>query len=160
MTDVVTFVYVNTKNIVRVQSINDISENETYLQGVSLLEGEEDKLKTFRKDRIYKFVNSIEEGLAAIDKGITDGDFYFKDQKKEVFDVCFTGFKKDRKEELESVASNNNMLVRKTVSKGLKLLCYGYNAGPAKLSLARKAGAIILDENEFINFIESGEIPE
>lgn len=72
----------------------------------------------------------------------------------------FTGFKKDRKSELEALASNNNMLVRKTVSKGLKLLCYGYNAGPTKLSLARKAGAIILDENEFINFIESGEIPE
>ncbi|WP_432340256.1 hypothetical protein [Yersinia enterocolitica] len=160
MTGVVTFVYVNTKKIVRVQSINDISENDTYLQGVSLLEDEEGKLKTFRKDRIYKFVNSIEEGLAAIDKGITDGDFYFKHQKKEIFDVCFTGFKKDRKSELEVLASNNNMLVRKTASKGLKLLCYGYNAGPTKLSLARKAGAIILDENEFINFIESGEIPE
>ncbi|HGH0634292.1 TPA: hypothetical protein ACJHGQ_002966, partial [Yersinia enterocolitica] len=93
MTDVVTFVYVNTKNIVRVQSINNISENETYLQGISLLEDEEDKLKTFRKDRIYTFVNSIEEGLVAIDKGITDGNFYFKDQKKEIFDVCFTGFK-------------------------------------------------------------------
>lgn len=94
MTGVVTFVYVNTKKIVRVQSINDISENDTYLQGVSLLEDEEGKLKTFRKDRIYKFVNSIEEGLAAIDKGITDGDFYFKDQKKEIFDVCLLVLKK------------------------------------------------------------------
>ncbi|HBL7112094.1 TPA: hypothetical protein LSV79_004866 [Serratia marcescens] len=67
---------------------------------------------------------------------------------------------KSRKAELESLAKNNNILVRKTVSNNLKLLCYGYNAGPSKLSLARKNGAIILDENEFICFIESGEIPE
>ncbi|HBL7332107.1 TPA: hypothetical protein LS291_003929, partial [Serratia marcescens] len=46
MSDIVIFVYVNTKNIVRIQSINDISENEDYIQGKSLLEDEFGKLKT------------------------------------------------------------------------------------------------------------------
>lgn len=52
------------------------------------------------------------------------------------------------------------MLVRKIVFKGLKLLCYGYNVGLIKLFLVCKVGVIILDENEFINFIELGEIFE
>ncbi|HGM7028080.1 TPA: hypothetical protein ACKP7A_000894 [Serratia liquefaciens] len=160
MSDVVIFVYVNTKNIVRIQSINDISENEDYIQGKSLLEDEFGKLKTFRKDRVVKYVKSIKDGESLIKEGIETGDFVLKKETKEIFDICFTGFIKSRRAELESLAKNNNILVRKTVSNNLKLLCYGYNAGPSKLSLARKNGAIILDENEFICFIESGEIPE
>ncbi|HGM4722915.1 TPA: hypothetical protein ACKPZ3_002238 [Serratia marcescens] len=160
MSDAVTFVYVNTRNIVRTQSINDISESESYIQGKSLLEGEHGKLKTFRKDRVVKYVQSVEDGELLIKKGIESGDFTLTKEIKEKFDICFTGFSKNRRAELELLAKSNDILVRKTVANELKLLCYGYNAGPSKLSLARKNGAIILDENEFICFVESGEIPE
>ncbi|MEX6205083.1 hypothetical protein AB6G29_24005 [Providencia hangzhouensis] len=54
MNNILNFVYVNTKNEVKAQSITNISQNDEYLQGESLLPDEK-KLKTFRKDRVVKY---------------------------------------------------------------------------------------------------------
>ncbi|MEI7153364.1 hypothetical protein [Pectobacterium carotovorum] len=126
------FVYVNTKYMVKFQSIEDVTENGDYFQGTSLLDGDELKLKTFRTDRVIKFFDSIQDAENHIIQGLDSGEFYIKKPKEEKFDICFTGFKKERRVELEEIASSKDMVIRKSVTKHLKLLCYGYNVWPKK----------------------------
>ncbi|MDY4383886.1 BRCT domain-containing protein [Pectobacterium brasiliense] len=160
MSDRKIFVYVNTRDMVKVQSIEDITENGDYFQGRSLLDGDEHQIKTFRVDRVIKFFDSIQDAQNYIDKGLDSGEFYIKKPKEETFDICFTGFKKERRVELEEIASSKDMVVRKSVTKHLKLLCYGYNAGPTKIRDARNMGIIIFNEEQFMHFVETGEISE
>ncbi|MEY4767957.1 MAG: hypothetical protein RL637_596 [Pseudomonadota bacterium] len=75
-------------------------------------------------------------------------------------EICFTGFKSADKQRLTKIAIAANMLVRKEVSTNLKYLCCGYNAGPKKLEIAREKNILTLSESQFINLIETGEIPE
>ncbi|APS29278.1 hypothetical protein H4F38_21010 [Pectobacterium brasiliense] len=160
MNDRKIFVYVNTRDMVKVQSIEDVTTNGDYFQGTSLLDGDERKLKTFRTDRVIKFFDSIQNAENYINQGIDSGEFYIKKPKEETFDICFTGFKKERRAELEKIASSKNMIVRKSVTKHLKLLCYGYNAGPTKIRDARNMGILIFNEEQFMSFVETGEIAE
>lgn len=76
------FVYVNTKDMVTVQSIKNVTENGDYFQGTSLLDGNELKLKIFRTDRVIKFFDSIQDAENYIVQGIDSGELYIKKQKK------------------------------------------------------------------------------
>lgn len=75
-------------------------------------------------------------------------------------DVCFTGFSKADKTELANLANEKNMMVRQSVTKHLDILCYGYNAGPKKLESALSQGVMILNRNQFVNLLATGEVPE
>ena len=55
------FLYVNSNKQIRVQHIHDVTENDTYFQGISLLDSEHGKLKTFRKDRVIQDLDSLPE---------------------------------------------------------------------------------------------------
>ncbi|HBQ2192453.1 TPA: hypothetical protein ACOWSL_002231 [Klebsiella pneumoniae] len=160
MNNIFTFVYVNTKNIVNSQSITNISQNVDYLQGESLKAGEEGKLKTFRKDRILAECQTIEEAEEFIFKGIDTGLLEIREPKAETFDVHFTGFKKEDKSSLENTATEAGMVVRKSVTKGLKLLCYGYNASAKKMAAARDMGIIILNSDQFTRFLKTGDFTD
>lgn len=73
--------------------------------------------------------------------------------------VCFTGFGQDEKQELTEMASARSFRVVTGVSKSLSFLCAGDNAGPAKLAKAKAEGIVVLDRSEFLNLLETGEIP-
>lgn len=154
------FVYANSKNIVNVQIITNISQNEEYLQGESLKTGEEGKLKTFLKSRILSECGSLEEAENFVSRGIDTGLLEICAPKPETFDVHFTGFKKDEKTNLEELAIKAGMVVRKSVTKGLKLLCYGYNASSKKMAAAREMGIIILNSEQFSQFLDTGDFTE
>ncbi|MCW2257879.1 NAD-dependent DNA ligase [Providencia alcalifaciens] len=160
MSQTLLFIYVNSREIVSIQTINNVSENETYIQGISLNLDESGKLKTFRKDRIIEYVDSLEEAQSFIDGMIECGDFQIKEPKPETFDIHFTGFKKDDKSELEKLASDAGMEVRKSVTVHLKLLCYGYNASQMKMDKAREMGVIILNEQQFREFLKTGDFTD
>lgn len=160
MEEVLIFVYANSKNIVNVQIITNISQNEEYLQGESLKAGEEGKLKTFLKSRILSECGSTEEAEEFVSKGIDTGLLEIRAPKPETFDVHFTGFKKDEKTNLEDLANKAGMVVRKSVTKGLKLLCYGYNASSKKMATARGMGIIILNAEQFSQFLDTGDFTE
>lgn len=160
MSNIFTFVYVNAKNIVNAQSITNISQNDDYLQGESLKASEEGKLKTFIKERILTECQTLEEAEEYIVKGVDIGLFEILTPKPETFDIHFTGFKKDDKSNLEDMASKAGMVVRKSVTKGLKLLCYGYNASAKKMASAREMGIIILNADQFTQFLETGDFTE
>ncbi|MTC40028.1 hypothetical protein GKR70_16160 [Providencia alcalifaciens] len=154
------FVYINSREIISVQAIDDISHNETYIQGISLNPDEEGKLKTFRKDRVIEYFDSLNEAQSFIEDMIECGEFEIKEPRPETFDVHFTGFKKEDKLTLERLASDAGMEVKKSVTKALKLLCYGYNASQMKMDKARKMGVIILNEKQFRDFLDSGDFTD
>jgi len=157
------FIYISTHKRISIQSISNIKDDDTYIQGISALESDYGRIKTFRKDRMIDFYDSIEEAQAAIDLIVNtiDPDSYiYVPPKPSTFDVHFTGFKKDVKLELEALSSKAEITVRKSVTKSLNLLCYGYNASENKMSEARDMGIIILNEERFRHFLETGDFTD
>jgi NAD-dependent DNA ligase len=152
------FVYVNAKKQVNAYTLYNVSESEEHFQGVC---NKSNQLKTFRKDRIVKDCSSYDLALVDLSeyKGI-ELQAFSKKPKLNLFEVCFTGFKKDDKERLISLATDNKMSVRASVTQNLQILCCGYNAGPKKVDSARMKGVVILDEKQFELLVETGEVPD
>lgn len=73
--------------------------------------------------------------------------------------ICFTGFGASKKAELANLALDQKFNVVSSVTQKLDYLCVGENAGPKKLEKAIQQGVQILSENEFLNLIETGEVP-
>lgn len=73
--------------------------------------------------------------------------------------VCFTGFGTSKKQELIDLANSSNFKVVSSVTKNLDFLCGGENAGPKKIDKAEAQGVQFLNEQQFIQLIETGEIP-
>lgn len=67
--------------------------------------------------------------------------------------VLFTGFKAARRAELEAIATEKGIPVKKSITTNIKYLVTGYNAGPKKIAVAIECGAQILDEDEFLEGI-------
>lgn len=152
------FVYINAKKQVNAYTLYNVSESEEHFQGVCR---KSNYLKTFRKDRVIKECSSYDLALVDLSeyKGIEHPSFS-KNPKVNLFEVCFTGFKKDDKERLISLATDNKMSVRASVTQNLQVLCCGYNAGPKKVDAARMKGVVILDEKQFQLLVETGEVPD
>lgn len=152
------FIYQNAKGNITARKISNVSETDMHIQGIC---HHVSRLRTFRKDRIIEVIgdeNELETRLIhhlqvnptprPLGKGVY------------VFDVCFTGFKSIDKDRLTQVADENDVAVRKSVTLGLNFLVCGSNAGPKKVEKARSQNVIALSEIEFIQLIETGEIPD
>ncbi|POR10146.1 NAD-dependent DNA ligase LigA [Diaphorobacter sp. LR2014-1] len=74
-------------------------------------------------------------------------------------EICFTGLSASERATLEETASNNGLHVASSVTKNLMLLVAGENAGPAKLKKASDQGVAVISKEEFLHFLETGEIP-
>ena len=75
------------------------------------------------------------------------------------YETCFTGFSEAEKVCLQQLATVHGLSVVKTVTKTLRFLVAGENAGPSKLQKAIDQEAIILNEEEFMRFLDDGTIP-
>ena len=73
--------------------------------------------------------------------------------------VCFTGFGTSKKDELTNLAHDNRFKVVASVTKKLDYLVGGDNAGPKKIEKAESQGVQFLNESQFINLIDTGEVP-
>ncbi len=82
-----------------------------------------------------------------------------KPAKDKLTQVCFTGFSTAEKTKLSTMAVESNLAVVSSVTKNLAFLCAGENAGPAKLEKAKGQGALVLNRMQFIQLLETGEIP-
>ena len=72
--------------------------------------------------------------------------------------MCFTGLSASEKIKLEEVAIGSGLHVTTSVTKNLMLLIAGENAGPAKLKKAQDQGVTIISKEDFLEFLETGEI--
>ena len=80
-------------------------------------------------------------------------------RKKKLPSVCFTGFSQSDKDELSALATSACLGVVTSVNKSLLFLCAGDDPGPAKLAKATEHGIPIVTRAEFVNFLETGELP-
>jgi DNA ligase (NAD+) len=80
-------------------------------------------------------------------------------RKEKLPSICFTGFSQTDKSELSSLATGARLRAVGAVNDSLSFLCVGDNAGPVKLAKAKKYGITIMNRAEYLNFLETGEIP-
>jgi NAD-dependent DNA ligase len=152
------FIYMDARGNVTSREITDYSESVEYLQGYCT---SANALRTFRKDRILEEVTNPSILLERMQYHIKNypPPKPASQPRPKGIEVCFTGFKKSEKEELTSLSESKKLFVKSSVTKNLVFLCYGYNAGPAKLHKACQQGVIILDKDQFSHLLETGEIP-
>lgn len=168
---IISFTYKDAKGEISNRELIQWKETTLYLQGRSPADTFP---KSYRKDRIIAF--SAGEDLLLGDAAplapaapkrprpadlaaaiaasgspaaLTDG----------IHQILFTGFSAAHREGLERQAIESGMKIMKTAGKSLTFLCYGDNAGPSKVEKAQQAGAFIIDSDEFLHLISTGELP-
>ncbi|MFL2487792.1 MAG: hypothetical protein ACJ0GK_00735 [Gammaproteobacteria bacterium] len=160
-------VYKNRFNEVKPYSVEIIAENDEY---IDIFDKNEEKVKTFKKTNILSKNENFEEainkaeGLQENFEPIEQRRIPSRDNwnnREEKFEVCFTGFPKSDKEELQNFAKEKEMFVRTKVTKNLGLLVCGKTAGWRKLKDANKLNIPrVVGKSGFYNFLETGEFSE
>jgi len=167
------FSYKDSKGDVSERELVQWSENSIYIQGRST---NDSFPKTFRKDRIIKVLFGAElllhdaappapklqskpkaSALAALEAASSTPQP--KTPLGGVNQILFTGFVAAHRAELEQQALDFGLKVMSTPGKTLTFLCYGDNAGPTKVARALEVGAFIIDSEQFMNLITTGEMP-
>lgn len=158
--------YRNLRNEVKTYTINITKVYEYHIAGVDTANN---RHKTFRRDQILEYSDNFKEVLDRFEvepsklvarkpRGTTGtGKQYNPDQ---LMEVCFTGFRKADKERLIALAEESKLYVTSRVTLNLGILVCGYNAGPKKIEDAIKSAnkVEIMEEDEFLHFLETGEV--
>lgn len=79
--------------------------------------------------------------------------------RKHSHQICFTGFSITEKGQLEAEAGSAHLEVVKSVTKSLRYLVTGPNAGPSKLQKAKEQEVVLLTVDQFRTMLETGELP-
>ncbi len=162
------FNYRDAKGRISLRALVQWTEKSTHIQGRT----DEDTFpKTYRKDRVIEYLQGqdllLNDAAPPAPKpkplDIAIAATATRPDPKPTIDgqsqIVFTGFNAFIREELEQIAEDFGLRVMKTPGKYLTFLCYGDNAGPAKVEKALAAGAFIIDSEEFLSMIQTGELP-
>lgn len=167
------FSYRDAKGDVSQRELIQWSENSAYIQGRS---AGDSFPKTFRKDPIVEILLGAELLLndaappapTLLPKprpatvAVSAAASHHPQPKTPpggINQVLFTGFAAAHRTELEQKAMDSGLKVMSTPGKSLTFLCYGDNAGPTKVAKAQEAGAFIIDAEQFLSMITTGEMP-
>jgi NAD-dependent DNA ligase len=111
--------------------------------------------------RILRRIGSFtEEQLEVMSEAEAWHHIYAHDQAKSKTgkarspEVCFTGFTDDQKAVLTESAIQAGFTVKDSVTKSLRVLVAGSNAGPSKLATAEAQNCIITDATGFLSYLE------
>lgn len=148
------FVYQNADKVLSAQRVINFTDKGNYLTGFSLTDKGP---RTFRYDRVIELVGSETELMERF--GYWQINEVINPHKSQKIEIHFTGFKAADKARLEETAEEAGMQVNSSMSDYVEVLCCGYNAGPKKLEKARANHIIIISEPEFMQLLETGEIP-
>lgn len=149
------FVYCNAKGETATWALPRWKEVGHYIQGCT---ADDTTPRTFRKDRIREYLFGHEQ-LSSLEAPDVPAPAPRKpaDSRPQ---ILFTGFPKVQRADLEHRAEEEGLKVVKTPTVALALLCAGPNAGPSKVEKARAAGAFIVDPEQLLHLLATGEIPE
>lgn len=163
----ISFIYKDANGNLSERTVKPILIDDAYIQG--FCHSRQD-IRTFRTDRIIGNITMNSKGYSVhywlmLHSQNQHSPVPSQRETKEEFprnnlEICFTGFKKENKKILETLAINHGLTVRASVSKNLNFLVLGANAGPRKIEQGQEVNAIFLSENEFLEMIETGEIPQ
>lgn len=157
------FLYENANGDIKWRTVRVISVDNRYLQAHCHDSHEE---RTFRLDRIIGDITikgekvPLMKWLAAYGIYSISGSHSNNSHSKIMPEICFTGFKSADKTRLELLALENGFTIRTSIAKNLDFLVYGSNAGPSKMNQAFERGIPCLTEDEFLEMLETGEVPE
>jgi len=156
------FVYRDSKKNVTGREVVDVVSKDGYLQAYCK---SAEALRTFREDRILEFAKNREDLSEKLDYHLKNSpnrtNLPLQKRNRDMeHEVLFTGFAKDRKNELIDIAKAEGFYIPSKVTNNLYILCVGKNAGPSKVKNAREQNVFILTEQQFLSFIETGEIAE
>lgn len=161
----ISFLYENAQGELSDRLVTVDQVGTSHFAGLCHAEGAE---RTFRFDRIQGHATLESTGELVKPCNLRDNLRGYGEQElrrrrrsasKQGVEILFTGFRKERRLELEALAESSGMTVRKQVTENLDFLCGGYNAGPTKLAEARANGVTLLNEEQFENLLETGEVP-
>lgn len=167
------FSYRDAKGDLSQRELIQWSESSLYIQGRSAADSFP---KTFRKDRIVEVHFGAELLLndaappaptllpkprpsAVAESSAASHHPQPKTPPGGINQILFTGFAAAHRAELERKAIDSGLKVMSTPGKSLTFLCYGDNAGPTKVAKAQEAGAFIIDAEQFLSLIATGEMP-
>lgn len=162
------FAYINVKKEFSIHVVHYIRQDEKYIQAIYRTNVDRGQLRTYRKDRIiakfdneqnanlYDLADNLEYALDVLATTIPSSKN--TSASLNTFDIHFTGFKQADKQRLIKLAEEKELTVRKSVTLNLQLLCVGYNASIKKIEKAQGMGISIMNESDFLNFLETGEI--
>lgn len=152
------FIYQDAKGNITSRNMREVSMSNDYIQGFC---EDTHQFKTFRKDRVLEYLTDIRLIQDKLKHHIKTNPAPKKaPQSAGLNEICFTGFSKEDKNSLTTLAKSKNLIIRSSVTKNLNFLCIGKNAGPKKMETARKQGVVVLNENQFRVMLETGELPE
>lgn len=173
MSESTKFIYCDARGVISYRDIANVSKTEEYIQGYCT---QDNGFRTFRKDRILEHVDeekNVDERLkyhianhpppresSSPGEGSARRSYTRYLNTSNAPEICFTGFKQEDKVRLAEQAKTAGMFVCASVTKQLVYLCCGYNAGPKKIEKSRHQGTIILNDLQFVELLETGEIPE
>jgi hypothetical protein len=161
----VSFLYENAQGEISSRTIDVDQVGTSHFAGFCHMEGDN---RTFRFDRILGMATLDDSGKMVLPENLRDLLRGYDEQElrrrkraaaKTCSEILFTGFKKDRRAELEDIAQAAGMVVRKNVTANLDFLCAGSNAGPTKIAEALDRGVMVLDEQQLLRMLETGEVP-
>lgn len=164
LSDRITFLYQNSKGEtaerdVTVRAVSGNAQGDPIIDGYCKTAGAR---RTFRTDRVLGMITRSATGemllpdawLAEV-AALPSKKLPVAEIKKQAPSVMFTGFKKIDLERLESHATALDWRIRKTVSQTLDYLVTGDNAGPAKIRDAEGLGIEIIDEDDFLDLMNT-----
>lgn len=85
--------------------------------------------------------------------------YSLKVKKDPKIEICFTGYNPSEKQKLTKIAIEKGFHIAKSITVNLNFLCCGSNAGETKIKKALEQNVILISSDEFLNLIETGEIP-
>ena len=149
------FIYQNAKGVLSDRTIVNVVDKGDYFQGHCL---DSNSKKSFRHDRVVEFVGDKDNLSASLNVWKCNKSSI--PSKPHILEIHFTGFREADKSRLSLAAKDAGMLVRHSLSGYLDILCCGYNASPKKIETAQKNQLIIISEIQFLNLLETGELPD
>lgn len=158
------FIYEKNNGEVSKQYLSNAVIKGSYLQGFSRVRR---AFRTYKLERILKVFSSqvsLEECLLdSLETTLSCTPIKSEQTEQSInksgLEIVFSGFEKDKKDGLVKLAEKAGLRVRAGVTSRLDFLCIGTPTGWKKIEKATTVGALILTESQFINFVESGEIP-
>lgn len=166
------FVYMNAHKEVGAHSVSNIKDDGFYFRGYCLEKG---KIVTFRHDRVIRYFDDIQlaenylknfptEIYAEFDEKInSQRHIQTPNNLKQSITFCFSGFKKDRKEYLAQLIEEKRLRTVMDMSKSVDFLVIDETSktvGPRKLAKATEYGIQVINEQQFLLMLETGEIPD
>ncbi|GAB2544827.1 MAG: NAD-dependent DNA ligase LigA [Giesbergeria sp.] len=119
------------------------------------------KLVSEKLRRILKSKTDLnDEQISLLDEGEGWAIVYSNQKKKQKKgpEVCFTGLSASEKTSLEELSKVNGLHVATSVTKNLMILVAGESAGPSKLKKALDQGVSVMSKEDFLTFLETGEL--